>query len=695
MKKNSLAMKIVLGISFLIILVCTLLMIVAVFLFSKVQTNQVISGMTKSRDDAGKLIELAIDGYIKEVEAIAQRSEVRSMNWDLQSTPLTEEAKRIGFESFQVGSITGEIHSTSGNNFNVNGKNYYVKALGGQANLSDVFYDEVYKKMVVIVSSPIHNSYGEVIGVLSAVADAAFMNKITSSIKLDYDGLCFIINDAGEKMAGVDYSGKTKLENDIRNKDYNVTSNFAQYVALQVKMIQGGSSLESFYMNGKQYFLSYIEINDGAWHLGIIQDKSQALIVIRKIVIFMLLVTFVFIIFGILCGIFLSRSLKPLKIISDSITEIASGKADLTQRISLERHNNDEVGVVVTGFNTFTEKLQSIMSVMKDSKNSLVTVGKSLKQNTDNTVDSINLILGNIQKIGSDTESQISSVEQTASAVNEISSNITSLEKMIEGQSQAVSQASSAVEQMVGNIASVNKSVSNMADSFKRLESKAVDGLKKQDDVSQKISIVGEESEMLDAANKVIQNIAYQTNLLAMNAAIEAAHAGDSGQGFSVVAEEIRKLSDTSKEQSKTIGDQLKKIHESIEMIIKASSESKVAFGSVSEEIQNTDHLVNEITIAMTEQTEGSKQINASLHSMNNSTSEVLSAVNEMSEGSSSILQEIQTLQNSAFSLKSSMQEMKEGAEHIQQTGNELFNISNQMENSIDEIGSQVDQFKV
>lgn len=695
MRKNSLSLKIVFGISFLIVFVCSLLMLISVIIFSKVQTSQVINGMTKSRDDAGKLVELAIDGYLKELDAIAQRVEIRSMNWDSQIVPLKKEAKRIGFEDFQVGSISGEIHSISGQNFNVNGNNYYIKALSGYSNISDVFYDDTYKKMVVLVSSPIRNDLNEVIGVLSAVTDASFMNKITSSVKLDYEGSCFIINDAGEKMAGVDYSGKSALENDIRNVNYTPDSNYGQYVALQIKMIQGGSDLDSFYMNNKAYFLSYIEINNGAWHLGIIQDKTQALLIIKKIVMIMLGITFIFIIFGILCGIFLSRSLKPLKSISDSITKIASGKADLTQRISLQRNHNDEVGVVVNGFNTFTEKLQNIMAVMKESKNSLVVVGNSLKSNTDNTVKSINDILVNINKIGNDTDVQTSSVEQTASSVNEISSNITSLETMIQNQSQSVAQASSAVEEMIGNIASVNKSVANMADSFKRLELKAIDGVKKQDDVSQKISIVGAESEMLDAANKVIQNISYQTNLLAMNAAIEAAHAGDSGQGFSVVAEEIRKLSDTSKEQSKTIGEQLKKIHESIESIIKASSESKVAFSSVSEEIQNTDHLVNEITIAMSEQTEGSKQINESLHNMNNSTFEVISAVDEMSKGSSAILQEIQCLQNAAFSLKESMNEMKNGAEHIKQTGNELFTISGQMEKSIYEIGLQVDQFDV
>ena len=693
MKTNTLSFNIVTKIALLVVLICVLQTSFSIYLLNKVQTNQVISTMAKSRDDAGKLIELSIDAYIREVEAIAQRNDIRQMNWDVQKPLLQAEAKRIGFESFEVGNINGMAHSTQGDDIWVGDRAYYGTALGGKSTISDIVYDRRYQKMVVVVSSPLFSKNGSVIGVLSGVADASFTNKITSSIELDYDGFIFIINDSGDKMAGADYKNKSELENNIHDPKYAPDSRFGQFREAQIKMIQNESGLETFFMDGKQYFLSYISINGGTWHLGIIQDKAQSLAILNIILGRMLIITIISIILGGLSGILLSRSIVPLKEVSSSIKQIASGKADLTQRIQVKA--NYEIAELVDGFNTFTEKLQTIIKVMKESKESLVGAGLLLNQNTEESLNSINAILENIKSTQDGTNQQFASVDQTSTAVHEISSNIESLEHMVENQSESVKVASEAVTAMIKNIATVNASVEKMANSFETLERKAENGVLKQDDMSKKIEIIGAQSEMLGNANKTIQAIASQTNLLAMNAAIEAAHAGDAGQGFSVVADEIRKLSETSTAQSKEIGQQLGNIQESIKEIIVSSNESRIAFKDVSEEIQSTDYLVREISTAMEEQHKGSERINESLSTMNDSTQIVLSAVNEMSEGNASILKEIQNLQTSTIDLKQNMEHMETGAEVIKNTGSSLSDISDKMTISINDIGNQVDQFQV
>ncbi|WP_191015578.1 methyl-accepting chemotaxis protein [Treponema zioleckii] len=693
MKTKTLSFMIVMRIVLLVILICVLLTTFSIVILDKVQTNQVLSTMAKCRDDAGKLIELSIDAYIREVKAIAQRKDIRSMDWSIQNPVLREEARRVGFESFEVGNPNGMAHSTNGDDIWVGGRSYYGKALSGTANISDLVYDERYKKMVVVISCPLHNDSGEVIGVLSGVADASFTNKITSSIELDYDGFIFIINDAGEKMAGVDYTGYSRLENNIHDPNYAPSGRFGQFREAQIKMIQERTGLETFFMDGREYYLSFISINNGEWHLGIIQDRRQALAVLNMILGRMIIITAVSILIGSLSGILLSRTLRPLKRVSSSISEIASGKADLTQRIKIKTEY--EIAELVDGFNTFTAKLQSIIKVMKESKNTLFEVGNLLKNDTENTLSSIGTIIDNINATRKGTSQQFSSVEQTASAVHEIASNIESLERMVENQSASVKVANDAVFAMVENISKVNRSVAMMADSFKNLEEKAHSGVLKQEDVNNKIAIVGEQSEMLGNANKTIREIASQTNLLALNAAIEAAHAGETGKGFSVVADEIRKLSEISTAQSKEIGEQLGHIQKSIKEIIVASNDSRVAFKNVSDEIQATDYLVQEISNAMDEQHKDSERINLSLNSMNDSTDVVLAAVNEMSEGNAAILKEIKNLQDSTTELKQNMDRMENGAKSIIETGNALSDISSQMSASINEIGGQVDQFQV
>ena len=385
--------------------------------------------------------------------------------------------------------------------------------------------------------------------------------------------------------------------------------------------------------------------------------------------------------------------IRPIRRITSNFRDISEGEGDLTARLAVS--GSDEIAQLSEYFNRTLEKIRTAISHVKTNANGMQALGESLAGNATNTASDISHIITNIDGVNERIAAQSDGVNQAADAVNTITENISQLDSMIEKQSASVSDASSAVEEMIGNIESVNSSMDKMAESFTLLAKNTDTGVTKQKDVNARIQQIEEESKMLHEANLAISNIASQTNLLAMNAAIEAAHAGEAGKGFAVVADEIRKLSETSSQQSKTIGLQLGSIKDSISSVVVASTEASSAFAMVSGKLSETEQLVQQIKGAMEEQQEGSRQITDALHRMNDSTGEVRRASKDISARNEFILDEMQKLRSSSETMRQGVEEISNGAHRIGESGTELARNSNDVRDAIEDISSQISMFKV
>ena len=598
--------------------------------------------------------------------------------------------RKTYFSSVMYAGKSGVGYNDIGETENISNLDFYKEIMkNGKSSYIDNPVKDKNGKIVfhIACAAKLH---GEIFGLFAAVVPLENLENMVEYIRLGESGQTWIIADNGTIVANLNHDN-------VMNLNLLDSSNDPSVIQIIKKAVNGGigTGWGKNWANIKgNTFVAYTPIAYTPWILVFSVSESQvyktgnalrntnAVISLLTIII---LAIFTLLVSGVM--------LKPLGVVEKSINEIASGHADLTQRIQID--SKTEIGSVVDGFNKFSEKLQNIVRELKNSKDQLAAAGEEMHVCSQETADSNNQILTNIETVSERISNQSASVDQTAGAVNEIASNIQSLEHMIEQMVMSVSQASAAVEEMIGNIDSVNGSVKKMADQFVELEETSAIGTERQQDVNEKINQIEQQSVMLQEANEAIASIAEQTNLLAMNAAIEAAHAGEAGKGFAVVADEIRKLSETSTDQSKTIGNQLKIIHDSIESVVSASQASSEAFTSVTDKIQSTDQLVNHIKSAMEEQAEGSRQIGNALSVMNDSTLEVRTASKEMSEGNQAILTEIRQLQTATFAIKESMDIISSTTEKITETGQSLDKITKIMYDSILEIGNQVDQFKV
>ncbi|MDR0321378.1 MAG: methyl-accepting chemotaxis protein [Treponema sp.] len=356
---------------------------------------------------------------------------------------------------------------------------------------------------------------------------------------------------------------------------------------------------------------------------------------------------------------------------------------------------NDEIGMMIRSFNQTLDKIREMVINIKKRAESLHDIGNKLANNMNETAASVNEIAANVQSIKGRVINQSASVTQTHSTMEQLTDNIKKLVNHIDDQSSNVAQASTAIEEMVANIRSVTVTLIKNEENVNALLGSSEVGRTGLVEVSQDIQEIERESEGLLEINSVMENIASQTNLLSMNAAIEAAHAGDAGKGFAVVADEIRKLAESSGEQSKTIGTVLKKIKDSIDKITQSTENVLGKFEAIDSGVRTVAAQEESIRNAMEEQETGSKQVLEGIGNVNEITRQVTGSSDKMLEEVKGVIRESDNLENVTKEISGGMNEMSVGAEQINVAVNHVNEISGENKENIDYLIREVSQFKV
>ena len=414
-------------------------------------------------------------------------------------------------------------------------------------------------------------------------------------------------------------------------------------------------------------------------HLNII---SQSLVVV------------VLLIFTVLISIVVSTLLKPLGLFNTVLAAFSDG--NFTMRILQQViKRKDEMGEIAISFRNTQEKIKNLIITIKTQSLSLQTVGEDLSDQMALTAQAVDRITANVRYMKDQTGKQTAVVAGTGESVGQIMETMDQLHEQIAVQTENVAQSSLAVEGMLKNIHLVVETLAMNTKNVAVLNESSEVGRKDLQKVSEDLQEIARESEGILEINAVMENIASQTNLLSMNAAIEAAHAGEAGKGFAVVAGEIRQLAVSSAEQSKTTADRLKKIKTSIDTITKSMKVVFERFESIEREVQTVSKQEEDIRTMMAEQERGSQDVLEAITLLNTITGKVKNSSEGMSSRSQEVIRESANLETMTREFSGGMNDMADGAEQINQAVLRVNEISGKNRQSINTLTAEITKFKV
>ncbi len=656
---KSIKTKLILNFSILILLSSIILGIISIISSANAITSEAEKSLYSLALEDSKVTTSRLDIQKQSLGMLALDHVIQNMNWISQQPVLAAQVQQTDFLDIAVAKTTGTANYSDGTVSELGDRDYVQKALSGETNISDVLISKVTNEPVIMVATPIYKDES-IVGALIGRRDGNALSDIVDDTGYGENGYGYIINSKGTVIAHPDrekvLSQFSPIEAAKEDSSLISLSNTIQ------KIIKDKSGVSTYNYNGEKLYAGYAPIQGTDWIFVITAGEDEVLSAIPVLQNRILTVVVIILLISIVIAYTIGNSItKPIIKTVHHSEKISN----LDVSVNVEQKylkRKDEIGILSRALQSITDSIRGIVGDISNSSEQLAAASEELTATSQQSANASEEVSTTVEEIAKGASEQAKHTEDGSMKANVLG-------EVIEKDQDYLKSLNIATEKVAEVLGKGLKEI-------EYLSIKTEENNKASMEIHEVILKTDESSSKIGQASSVISSIAEQTNLLALNAAIEAARAGDAGKGFSVVAEEIRRLAEQSAASTKDIDEMVMELQKNSQDAVKTIEEMSMVIKEQTDSVNNNKNSYLAIEEAIKDTEKAVKQLNISGKDMENMKVEILDTLQNLSaiaEENSAATQQV----------TASMEEQTASVEEVANSSEELANLAQDLQTII------------